>query len=60
MTSPILTRSDWPPSGGKWIVPAAYSKKLRERESERVGTWEEKTDVGSVGDRKREREGDRD
>lgn len=50
VTSPILTHSDWPAGGGKRIVPAAHSEKLRERESERVGTWEGKTGAGSVGD----------
>lgn len=54
MTSLIPTSSDWLASGGKWIVPAAYSAKLREREGDR--TWEGKTDIGSVEDRKRERE----
>lgn len=60
VTSPILTHSDWLAGGGKRIVPAALSEKLRERESERVETWEGKTGAGSVGDRKeRERDGER-
>lgn len=58
VTSPILTRSDWPAGGGKRIVPAALSEKLGERESKRVGMWEGKTGAGSVGDGK-EREGER-
>lgn len=36
------------------MLPAALSEKLRERESERVGTWEGKTGAGSVGERERE------
>lgn len=56
MTSLIPTHCDWLVSGGKWIVPAAYSEKLRERGRQRERETGRQSERENIGEKDRGRE----